>query len=175
MSKFVEVKLMVNESDLRKIKALHGGDQENALTDALSDYLNGQGQVRINPETLDKIASRAGVDRIRSEADLVNAFEKATKLDENSVVVHIDPNQAPMVLSVAHGRNVSFAQALNDYIQAAINLGWFNEYYLELYYIQMSEAEQKRLGFEFGVPKVRDGKHLLELIQALKAKEQVTA
>lgn len=170
-NKFTEVNLTINDETLARIRSRFPADtQQGSVTNFIIAHLRDMNAVKIQEVTLRTIASRAGMTQIKSDADLIESITRITKLGENSVVVDIDQNQAPMVQQFATANAMTFGEALGSYIQHFINMGWLNDVFLDLWYCQMSESEFKRINYELGVPKLKDGRHLLELIAGLKGK-----
>lgn len=181
-----EVKISIPESMLNKIVSTFPGKRNKngtqnatpaheAIARAIESYVDNLNTVRISEETLREIASESGVERIQSEKDLIGAIRRATKLGPDKCVLEIDPNLMPMVYQAADANGCTVGEQLREYVQHAIHMGWYGELWLDVFYVSFTKQQMERLAHEFGVPKIKDGTHLYQLVMREFSKERILA
>lgn len=167
---FEKLTITIDKRDLGKIRRLGPPDQapEDAVVAAISFFISNLDKVQVSRDTLASISQRAGTDPIRSEIDLVRAFEAATKLGRDSFVVSLDPAMLPMLEEVARGQSRTVPEVMRDYIShASANGGFFTDH-MPYRYVNLTDGQWNRLWEELGSPKVRDAQTLLTLVTRLK-------
>jgi hypothetical protein len=154
-------------AELARALGTHGSPEETveAALDAFNSLTEG---VRLSRKTLRDIEGRAGLSRpIRSERELLAAFEKVTGLDSYSVVIHYDPSMIPQILATAEAQKISLGEAFKQYHENALALGWYNER-IDTKALIFQPSEWQALRSLLGVERVLDAGHLLSLIHKLK-------
>ncbi len=168
---FEKLTITIDKATLGKIRRLGPADQApgDAVLAALSYFINNLDKVQVSRDTLASISERAGVDPIRSEVELVRAFESATHLRRDSFVVSIDPVMLPMIEEVAKGQGRTVAEVMRDYIShSAANGGFFTDH-MPYRYVNLTNGQWNRLWEELGSPKYRDAETLVSSVVKLKA------
>jgi len=160
--------------DVRKIRPMFPDAKSDgdAIAGAVHDVLAKKSHVLISQEVLRDLTARAGMRKpIRSEDDLVKAFECVTKLDRNSCIVHLEAAEIPQIAATAEGQKMPMGEAIVQYLLHAICQGWFSER-IEVKHIMFQPAEWKALAGILGVPTVRGSEHLIKMIMGLKKRMQ---
>ena len=165
-----QVPVNIPPDDVRKIRPMFPTVKSDgeAIASAVHKVLDERSHVTISQNALRELAARAGLRKpIRSEDDLIRAFECVTSLDRHSCVIHLEPAEAPQIEATATGQKIPFGEAVVQYLLHAIASNWFSER-IEVKHIMFQPGEFKNLASILGVPVVRGSEHLIKLIMGLK-------
>lgn len=169
-----QIPVNIPPDDVRKIKPMFPDAKSDgeAIASAVHDVIAKRAHVTISHETLRELAARAGSRKpIRSEDDLVKAFECVTGIDKNSCIVHLEAAEIPQIAATAVGQKMPLGEAIVQYLLHAIAQGWFSER-IEVKHIMFQSAEFKNLAAILGVPVVRGSEHLIKLIMGVKKRAE---
>jgi hypothetical protein len=142
-----------------------GSTAEEVIKHSIARFIETLSKLTVTTATLDKIANLANRPPIKSEADLLKAFEVKTGLSDVSFIVEIDTVVAfPMLLEVAKGQGRSIPDVVRDYIShSAANGGFFTEH-IPYRYFNLTPAQYGRMLSALGVEEIRDGEELVNLV-----------
>jgi len=177
-----EIKVNMEGEFIRKIRAFFpdAKSDSEAIGAAVHKVLDERGHVTISQNALRELAARAGSRKpLRSEEDLIKAFECVTEIDRYSCVVHLESAEIPQIAASAAGQKIPIGEAIVQYLTHAIAQGWFSER-VEVKHIMFRPEEWRNLASILGVPVVRSSDHLIKIILNLKtqirdAREEVRA
>jgi len=161
-----EIRINVTDETLRKLKLHLGASEPVTLCEtALARFLVEDRALKVTDRILSEICSRVQCPPIRSEDDLLAAFEKGTHLDERCVVLTVDDAAVPQLEPVATGYGVSKAEALKMLVENAIAQGWWNDR-IETKALLFRKEVWQSLAALAGEP-IRNSEHLLSVVRKL--------
>lgn len=174
-TKFVEIKIQIEESTLERLKgSLENREHRRSGTQAIEEAINytiaSHGAVFLDESLRREIASRAGTPVPKDAKAVLDCFEAATKVTPYTVHVDIDPGVASEILGHAHDQQLSFQEMVKQLIEQSVLDRYLYSVtsYRSLFF---AESDWKQLVTELGGngKGPRSGKELVGAVRNAKA------